>query len=188
MNLKLYKLGKKLTKNKINNIYLFLNENIKGSVFTIFGLNYFLKLLQINYQYSFYITHKKKIVSYVAYINKKNEIIMKKKLFLIILKNFIIFFPILVINYKFFFKIHQPPQGYIQLIHLIIKLEKRNKKLKSHLHKKVEYLNKKVSYKKYKGIYAIYENKNIVASKYYKKNNYKIFKKNIFFTFVKKKI
>ena len=79
MNLKLYKLGKKLTKKKINNIYLFLNENIKGSVFTIFGLNYFLKLLQINYQYSFYITHKKKIVSYVAYINKKNKIIKKKK-------------------------------------------------------------------------------------------------------------
>ena len=51
----------------------------------------------------------------------------------------------------------------------------------------LENLHKKIANKKYQGIYAIYENKNVIASKYYRKSNFKIFKKNIFFSFVKKK-
>ena len=87
-----------------------------------------------------------------------------------------------------FFKMHTPPNDYIQLFHLIVKVNKTEKKIKSILHKKIEHLNQMVSYKKYKGVYAIYQNNNVIAARYYDKNNFKIFKKNFFYTFVKKKI
>jgi len=43
MNLKIHKIKKnKLTKKNTKNIYLFLTNNIKNSVFSIFGHDYFL--------------------------------------------------------------------------------------------------------------------------------------------------
>jgi hypothetical protein len=188
MDLKIYKLKKsQLTKKGTKNVYFFLVNNIKNSVFSIFGHDYFLDLLKFNYQETFYIKKNGQIVSYISYINKINESKMKKKLFFFILKNILFNLPLLIFHYKIFFKIHRPPNNYIQLIHLIIKIKKTEKKIRLKLHKKIENLNQKVVNKGYQGIYAIYENKNVIASKYYKKNNFKIFKKNIFFSFVKKK-
>ena len=189
VDLKIYKLKKnQLTKKGTKNLYFFLVNNIKNSVFSIFGHDYFLELLKFNYQETFYIKKKGQIVSYISYINKINESKMKKKLFFFILKNFLFNLLLLIFHYKIFFKIHSPPNNYIQLIHLIIKIKKTEKKIRLKLHKKIENLNQKVVNKGYQGVYAIYENKNAIASKYYKKNNFKIFKKNIFFSFVKKKL
>ena len=188
MDLKIFKLKKnQLTKKGTKKIYFFLINNIKNSVFSVFGHDYFLELLKFNYQDTFYIKKKGQIVSYISYIDKINEDKMKKKLLFFILKNILFNLPILILNYKIFFKIHEPPDNYIQLIHLIIKIKEKKKKIKVKLHKKIEDLHIAIANRKYKGIYAIYENTNVIASKYYRKNNFKIFKKNIFFSFVKKK-
>ena len=188
MDLKIFKLKKsQLTKKSTKSIYFFLINNIKNSVFSLFGHDYFLELLKFNYKNTFYIKKKGQIVSYISYIEKIDEEKMKKKLLIFIFKNILFNLPILILNYKMFFKIHQPPKNYIQLIHLIIKIKEKEKKIKLKLHKKIENLHKKIINKKYQGIYAIYENKNVIASKYYRKSNFKIFKKNIFFSFVKKK-
>ena len=126
-------------------------------------------------------------MSYISYIDKINEDKMKKKLIFLIFRNILSNLPILIFNYKIFFKIHEPPENYIQLIHLIIKIKGKENKIKLKLHKKIENLHKKIVKKKYQGVYAIYENKNVIASKYYRKSNFKVFRKNIFFSFVKKK-
>ncbi len=188
MDLKIFKLKKsQLTKKDTKKIYFFLINNIKNSVFSVFGHDYFLELLKFNYKDTFYIKKSGQIVSYISYINKINEDKMKKKLIFFILKNILLNLPILIFNYKIFFKIHEPPENYIQLIHLIIKIKGKENKIKLKLHKKIENLHKKIVNKKYQGVYAIYENKNIIAGKYYRKSNFKIYKKNIFFSFVKKK-
>jgi len=188
MDLKIFKLKKsQLTKKDTKKIYFFLINNIKNSVFSVFGHDYFLELLKFNYKDTFYIKKSGQIVGYISYIDKINEDKMKKKLIFFILKNILLNLPILIFNYKIFFKIHEPPENYIQLIHLIIKIKGKENKIKLKLHKKIENLHKKIVNKKYQGVYAIYENKNIIASKYYRKSNFKIYKKNIFFSFVKKK-
>ncbi len=188
MDLKIFKLKKsQLTKKDTKKIYNFLTNNIKNSVFSVFGHDFFLELLKFNYQDTFIIKKRGQIVSYISYINKINEDKMKKKLIFFILKNILLNLPLLILNYKMFFKIHEPPENHIQLIHLVIKIKKKENKIKSKLHKEIENLHQKIVNKKYKGVYAIYENKNIIASKYYRKSNFKIFKKNIFFSFVKKK-
>ena len=131
MNLKIFKLKKShLTKKGTKNIYFFLINNIKNSVFSVFGHDYFLKLLKLNYQDTFYIKKRGQIVSYISYINKINEDKMKKLLLFFILKNILFNLPILILNYKIFFKIHEPPNNYIQLIHLIIKIKEKEKKIK----------------------------------------------------------
>ena len=53
MDLKIYKLKKnQLTKKDTKNIYFFLVNNIKNSVFSIFGHDYFLEVLtELDNQY-----------------------------------------------------------------------------------------------------------------------------------------
>ena len=96
---------------------------------------------------------------------------------------------VLFLNFKFFFKLHNQPKKFIQLMHLIIKLNiNYNQNNKRKLKKIIENLHKQIIKSKYIGIYALYENVNLVAAKYYDKNNFQIFDKNFFYTFVKKKI
>ena len=50
MDLKIFKLKKsQLTKKSTKSIYFFLINNIKNSVFSLFGHDYFLELLKFNY-------------------------------------------------------------------------------------------------------------------------------------------
>ena len=136
---------------------------------------------------TFYIEYNNKIVSYISYVDTKNESKIKKILIKNISKNFFKNLILVLINFKFFFKLHDQPKKFIQLMHLIIKFNK-NKTDKKKLNKKIENLHKKIVKNKYEGIYALFENKNLVADKYYKKNNFLVFNKNFFYTFVKKKI
>lgn len=188
MTFKIYRLKKnKITLKKSKIIFNFLSTNIKNSIFTVLGHKYFLELLKINYQNCFYIKKNNKIIAYISYIDNKNEKKMKKILFIFCFKKLINIF-IIFFNFRFLFKIHLYPQNFIQLLHLVIKLDKRNNKLRNQLHLKINNLHERVILSKYRGVYSMYENKNIIASKYYKKNKFKIFKSNFFYTFVKKKI
>jgi len=188
MTFKIYRLKKnQITKAKSKKIFNFLTNNIKNTIFEIFGHEYFLELLKINHQNCFYIKKNNKIVSFISYIDKKNEIKMKKILINLLFKDLIKNLFLVVSNFKFFFKIHSYPKNFIQLLHLVIKFNNKNNNAKIQLHKKINKLHKKIMPSKCNGIYAMYENTNIIASKYYKKNNFKIFKKNFLYTFVKKK-
>ena len=178
-----------IVKKKSEIVYNFLIKNIKNTTFEIFGYNFFLESLKINYKYSFYIEYKNKIVSYISYINIENENKIKNILIKKLIKNPFSNFFLILLNLKFFFKIHKKPKRYIQLLHLIIKFDlKKNQNEKVRLNKEIDKLHKKITKSKYKGIYASFENINLPATKYYKKNNYKIFSKNYFYSFVKKEI
>ena len=48
-------------------------------------------------------------------------------------------------------------------------------------HNQINELHKKFIRNKYKGIYASFSNENIAAKKYYEKNNYILYNKNLFF-------
>ena len=188
MTLKVYQLKKnQVTIKESKKVFNFLSNNIKNSIFVVLGHEYFLELLKINYQNCFYIKKNNKIVSYISYINNEKEEKMKKILIKFLFKKFINIF-LIIFNFKFFFKIHSPPANFIQLVHLVIKLNKSDNDLKIQLHARINRLHQQVIISKYRGIYAAYDNKNIIASKYYKKNNFKVFKNNFFYTFVKKKI
>lgn len=178
---------KDIKNKKTKKIYDFLVENIKNTTFQTFGYNFFLDSLKINFKKTFYIEYNNKIVSYISYVDTKNESKIKKILIKNISKNFFKNLILVLINFKFFFKLHDQPKKFIQLMHLIIKFNK-NKTDKKKLNKKIENLHKKIVKNKYEGIYALFENKNLVADKYYKKNNFQVFNKNFFYTFVKKKI
>jgi hypothetical protein len=91
-------------------------------------------------------------------------------------------------NIKFLFKSTKSPKNYIQLLHLIIAKSKIPITDKIFVSQKIQALHKKFISRNYKGIYAAYSNKNIAAKKYYERNKYILYNKNLFFTFVKKKI
>ena len=185
---------KKITKSKINKkncfkLYKFLINNISDTTFKIFGYSFFLESLKINFKNSYYIEKNKKIISYISYIDEINEKKIKRILISHLIKNPFKYVYTLIKNIKFFFKLHSHPKNFIQLMHLIIKLEtKGNSIVKKKLNRMIESLHKKKINQSYKGIYAMYGNENFIAAKYYKKNMYKIYNKNYFYTFVKKKI
>lgn len=181
--------SKDFNRKKSKKIYYFLINNIQNTTFQTFGFNFFLESLKINLKNTFYIEHKNKIVSYISYIDVVNEFKIKKILIKNIIKNPFKNFLLILMNLKFFYKFHKRPKKFIQLMHLIIKFKgKKDHLKKSKLHNEIENLHKMIIKTKYEGIYASYENKNLIASKYYKRNNYQIFSKNFFYTFVKKKI
>lgn len=185
---------KKITKSKINKkncfkLYKFLINNINDTTFKIFGYSFFLESLKINFKNSYYIEKNKKIISYISYIDEINEKKIKRILISHLIKNPFKYVYTLIKNIKFFFKLHSHPKNFIQLMHLIIKLEtKGNSIVKKKLNRMIESLHKKKINQSYKGIYAMYGNENFIAAKYYKKNMYKIYNKNYFYTFVKKKL
>lgn len=185
---------KKIKRSKINKkncfkLYKFLINNINDTTFKIFGYSFFLESLKINFKNSYYIEKNKKIISYISYIDEINEKKIKRILISHLIKNPFKYVYTLIKNIKFFFKLHSHPKDFIQLMHLIIKLETRgNFIIKKKLNKMIDNLHKKKVNQNYKGIYAMYGNENFIAAKYYKKNMYKIYNKNYFYTFVKKKI
>lgn len=178
--------NKNFKKKNLKEIFNFLTSNIKKSAFEVFGFQFFLDTVTINYDFSFQIRDKNKIVGYISYLDKDNERLIKKLMFRYIFQNPIKFAFIFLKNVRFFFKFHSPPKKYIQLMHLVIQLKDKNKKIQ--VNKIINKLHKQVTKLKYVGIYAMYDRTNFIADKYYKKNYFKIYKQNYFFYFVKKKL
>ena len=59
MTLKVYQLKRnQVTIKESKKVFNFLSNNIKNSIFAVFGHEYFLELLKINYQNCFYIKKK----------------------------------------------------------------------------------------------------------------------------------
>jgi len=189
MNFIEIKNSKKFKKN-YSIFFDFINFNIQDSIFKLFGFNFFLDFLKINYSKSFYIERNKRIIAYISYIDSFSE--RKLKNLIIKFINRKPFFLLLIVlrNSNFFFKFHKPPTNYLQLMHLIINLNNyENNFLRKKIYLKIDSLNKKIcKLNKFKGIYAMYHRKNNRAANYYKKNNYILYNKNFFFYFVKKEI
>ena len=177
-------------KNKKNkSIYNFLISKIDGTIFKYFGLEFFLDFLKINHGKNFYIESNKQIIAYISYISSSEEKNLKNLIIkFIVRKPFILL--IILQNIKFFFKFHNPPKNYLQLIHLVIDHNNiKNSLVKKKIKQKINNLNYKIcKFYNFKGIYAMYDRKNKYAAGYYKKENYILYDKNFFFNFIKKKI
>jgi hypothetical protein len=171
-------------------IYNFLISNLNESVFCYFGFFFFLDFLENKLGKNFYIKHDNKIVSYVSYIDSFEEKKLKNLIIKFILRNPFFFLLNVLRNINFFFKFHNSPKKYLQLMHLIINTNNINEtSLKKNIHRKINNLNYKIcKFYNYRGLYAMYSRNNKRASSYYKKNNYILYDKNFFFCFVKKKI
>jgi hypothetical protein len=169
-------------------IFTFITKNIKNTIFDILEYKFYRKIyLENNYKNIFFYKKKNKLLILICYINLRSQLELKKEII-----KYLIFNPIKIIlflkNIKFLFKSTESPKNYIQLLHLIIKKSRIPITDKIFVSQKIHALHKSFLSNKYKGIYATYSNKNIAAKKYYEKNKYVLYKKNLFFSFVKKKI
>ena len=166
-------------------IFNFIIKNLKHSIFNLFSFNEF-KKIYFNYNKKFiYINFvNNEINCLLTYLNKENEVYLRKNFLKFFLKNplkFIIF----IINPINLFKNISPPKDYLQLFHFVnlnLKFIDRKKKYEF-----INYVHKIVIKNEYKGIYVIYRNSNIFAKKYYQNNEYKTYKKNFFYTLALKK-
>lgn len=167
------------------NIFNFIIKNLKHSIFNLFSFNEF-KKIYFNYNKKFiYINFvNNEINCLLTYLNKENEVYLRKNFLKFFLKNplkFIIF----IINPINLFKNINPPKDYLQLFHFVnlnLKIIDRKRKYEF-----INCVHKIVIKNEYKGIYVIYRNSNIIAKKYYQNNEYKIYKKNFFYTLAFKK-
>ena len=146
----------------------------------IFIKIFILKIILIIF---FFYKYKKKILILVSYIDEKSEFKLKIE----IIKYLILRprkFILLLKNISYFFKLIKYPKNFIQLLHFIINKSpviKINKKIRD---KKINHLHKKFISDKYQGIFAIYNNENLAANKYYKKNKFIFFNRNLFYSCV----
>jgi hypothetical protein len=171
-------------------IFCFVISNIKYSIFKELGFNFFSDFLKINCNNSFYLEYNKKIITYISYIDSNSEKKLKNLIIKFVIRNPFILILILFRNINFFFKFHNPPKNYLQLMHLVI----NSKNLKSNfltkkVHININRLHNKIcKLNNFRGIYAVYHRNNNRANNYYKKNKYILYNQNFFFNFVKKKI
>ena len=174
--------NKLIIKKKIYNLII---EKMKLSVFTFLNFKEFEKIyFNVNKEFIYIDIVNKKINCLLTYLPEKNEKILRDNLLSTLFKN-----PIQLLNFFFnlsnLFKNIKPPIEYLQLFHIInVNLKKIKKKKKYSL---INNLHRKVIKGKYKGIYVIYRNTNFIAKKYYYNNNFKIYKKNLFYSLAVKK-
>jgi hypothetical protein len=169
-------------------IFYFVTKNLKNTIFNFLGYEFYCEIyLKNNYQNIFFYKKKNQLEILISYIDLKTEKKIKKEIIKYLISN-----PIKIIlllkNIKYFFKFSKNPNNFIQLLHLIINKSIMTKANKIYRNNQINELHKKFIRNKYKGIYATFDNENIAAKKYYEKNNYILYNKNLFFSFVKKKI
>lgn len=165
-------------------LFAFTTENLPNTIFSILGYEFYKNIyLKNNFNKIFYYKKKKQILILVSYIDEKLESDLKIE----IIKYFI-FHPkkliLLFKNINFFFKLIKYPKNFIQLLHFIVNrtlLININKKARD---KKIHQLHQKLINNKYQGVFAIYNNENLSAENYYKKNKFILFSKNLFYSCV----
>lgn len=161
-------------------IYDLIIKHLNHSIFKFLDFKNFKKIyFNSNKNLIFVNFLNNKLNCLITYLPKKEEARLKKFLLIYMLKNPSKFF-FFLINPINFFKEIKPPKNYLQLFHFInLNLRFINKKKKYFF---INRIHKKVCYNKYKGIYVIYKNSNLNAHKYYMNNNFRIYKKNIFYS------
>jgi hypothetical protein len=165
-------------------IFYFIIKNLKNTIFNFLGYEFYRKIfLKNNYQNIFFCKKNTQLEILISYIDIKTEKKIKKEIIKYLMLN-----PIKIIlllkNVKFFFKFSKNPNNFIQLLHLIINKSIMTRANKIYRNNLINELHKKFLRNKYKGIYASFSNENIAAKRYYEKNNYTLYNKNLFFSFV----
>ena len=174
---------KRITRKKIYNLII---EKMKVSIFTFLNFSEFEKIYFNKNKKFIYINFVNgKINCLLTYLPEKNQKILKNNLLNILFCSPLKFFN-LFLSPSNFFKNLEAPIDYLQLFHIInmnlIKIKKKKK------YNSINNIHKKLVKDKYKGVYVLYRNTNTVARKYYLNNNFKIYKRNLFFTLAVKKI
>lgn len=180
------KLKNSKNENLNKKLFSFTTEKLPNTIFSILGYEFYKNIyLKNNFKKIYYYKKKKKILILVSYIDKKLESNLKIE----IIKYFIFHPKKLILLFKniyFFFKIIKYPKNYIQLFHFIVDKSSQIKINKKVRDKKIHQLHKKLINNKYLGIFAIFNNENLSAKNYYKKNKFIIFSKNLFYSCVKR--
>ena len=182
----------KIDKELDNNIYKFLNNNIKETIFNILGFSFFRKnILYSDLVGLFHDTHNNEPKLLIAYISSENEKKLNKIIFIYLLKNI----HKVLLKPSYFFSLLTNPRtlkydsNTTQLLTLIIEssyykgkidLSSRDKIIDNFHYK---YVNQKNSNK----LFAVFAKANHVAKKYYLRNKFNIFYSNKFYLFVEKK-
>ena len=166
-------------------LFSLIKDNLNFSIFSLLSFKDFKKIyLNINKKLIYINFVEDKISCLMTYLTKENEKLLKNYLLIFFLKNPIKFL-IFLINPINFFKNISPPDNYLQLFHFVnLNLQIITKKKKYYFINKV---HKFVIKNDYEGIYVIFKNNNYRAKKYYKNNNFKIYKKNLFYSLALKK-
>ena len=175
--------------NNLKEIYKIICTQIKSSIFIYLGFNFFKRMVLDNIIHIYTIKKYKKISAVVTVIEFKNYKLINKKIFYYLINNPLIFiksFGFLLISLKKKSNLHIN-KNYLHLLHLIIF---KKKFLNITIKKKDLILNEfyKKILKTYKAKYFFlcFEKNNIKAYKYYKRNNFIIFKKNKDIVYLKK--
>ena len=166
-------------------IYNLIIEKMNTSIFTFFNFKEFKKIyFNKNKKFIYINIVNKDINCLLTYLPEKNQKILKDNILYVLFCNPLKFFNFFL-NPLNLFKNLKAPIDYLQLFHIIntnlINIKKKKK------YNSINNVHKKVVNDKYKGVYVIYRNTNIAARKYYFNNNFKIYKKNLFFTLSVKK-
>jgi len=156
--------------------YKFLNDNIKKKIIKLY-----------------LIKNKKKTISLISIVSFGNYNLLKKEIFFYLLRN-----PYkIMINLKYFLELFSRDSNqinlkykkdYLHLLHLIILKDKSLNKVLKFKDKLMFFFFKKILEKNdAKIFYLCYERSNLKAHNFYKRNKFKIYKKNNKVIYIKKR-
>ena len=167
----------------IKDIFSIIIEKIPSSIFSVLNANFFKKMVETKIIDLYLIKKKNKTTSIISVISISNYKILKKKIFLFLLMNPLIIlsninFLIKMVDKSSFHLKKNSEKKYLHLLHLVI-ISKYFKKIS--LKKKdniFNYFFKKIVKKNNaSSLFLCYEADNLKAQSYYKRNNFKIYKK-----------
>ena len=183
-------INKKVLSKKIFEILI---KKIPNSIFSKLNYSFLKKIIEKKIINLYIIKNQRKIFSLVTTVSYDNYNLLKKKIFIFLILNPHIIF----LNLKYFFNIYNRDsneinlkykKNYLHLLHLVIL---RDKKFNKNLKMKDEFMSffyKKILKKNNARLfYLCYERKNLKAHNYYKRNNFRIYKKSTDVIFIEKK-
>ena len=175
-------------------IFNLIIKNIPSSIFSKIDFFFFKNAIESKKINLYLIKKRNKISSIISTVSVSNYRLLQRSIFFYLLKN-----PIKILtNFKFFLNLldrdsneidSKNEKKYLHLLHLIIfKKQFINNSLKAK-DDIINYFFRKILNKNGANfLYLCYEKENIQAHKYYKRNKFKIYKKNRSTIFIKKKV